>query len=262
MRVTTVLGLGAFALLCLAPDAAQAQRRMGYSGPGYYPSGPTVFGQNLQPGYFGGSYGGYYGTPQYYGPGVSYGTGMPYGTGASYAPQMYQAQPYASQPYANATQPYVNQPYAYQPYANQQYGYQPYATGGCPPGQPLSPSAMAGTAPQSMPSATTGSATGQTATASTVSAQDDTFEPMTLTIQQGATVTWTNRGQHVHTVTFDVGRDSGDLPPGGSFSATFPHAGTYRYHCHHHPDMKGTVTVQGGGSGDQEKSSSSPKTGD
>ena len=59
-----------------------------------------------------------------------------------------------------------------------------------------------------------------------------------------------NRGQHAHTVTFDVGRDSGDIAPGGSFSATFPHAGTYHYHCHHHKDMKGTVVVgQGSGAG-------------
>ena len=97
----------------------------------------------------------------------------------------------------------------------------------------------------------------QTGTTQTVNVQDNSYEPNNLTIQAGATVTWMNRGQRTHTVTFDVGRDSGDIAPGGSFSATFPHAGTYRYHCHHHPDMRGTVVVREGGTG-----GSQGKTGD
>ena len=141
-------------------------------------------------------------------------------------------------------------------YQGQPYGYPP-STAPCPPGQPLPQSALTSPAPQAMPSTAPGSApaqpgttTSQPGTTVTVNAQDDYFEPKTLNIQPGATVTWVNRGQHAHTVTFDVGRDSGDIAPGGSFSATFPHAGTYQYHCHHHKDMRGTVVVgQGSGSG-------------
>jgi plastocyanin len=165
---------------------------------------------------------------------------MAYGPGQYDAPPMYQSQP------------------MYQP---QQYGYQsPGAP--CPPAQPISPSALSSTPPQAMPGAASGGTApqpmpggpgttpAQPAATHTVTAQDDLFEPKTLNIQPGATVTWVNRGKHAHTVTFDVGRDSGDIVPGGSFSATFPHAGTYQYHCHHHPDMKGTVVVgQTSGSG-------------
>lgn len=220
-NVTTVLGIGAFVFLCLTPELAQAQLRMGYSGPGNYQAGPAVYGQSLQPGY--------YGSPSYwpgtaYGPGVSYGPGTSYAPGVSYGAPMYQPQPYA---------------------------YQPAAPGGCPPAQPISPSALTSAPPQAMPSPATGSATTPSAATHAVAANDDTFEPKTLTIQPGATVTWTNRGQHAHTVTFEgVGVDSADIQPGGSFSATFPHAGTYNYYCRHHKDMRATIVVsQDGGTG-------------
>jgi plastocyanin len=233
--VTTVLGLGAFALLCLVPEPAQAQLfRRGNSGPTYYPSGPA-YGQSWQPGY--------YGSPSYwpgstYGPGVSYGPGVTYGMGTVPLPGRAGDAGMSYAPGASYGAPmYQPQPYAY-----------PMSTAPCPPGQPIAPSALTSPPPQAMPSTTPGTAPAQPGTtppqsSHTVSAQDDVFEPKTLTIQPGATVTWVNRGQHAHTVTFDVGRDSGDIAPGGSFSATFPHAGTYQYHCHHHPDMKGTIIV-------------------
>jgi plastocyanin len=208
-NVTTVLGLGAFVLVCLAPESAQAQRRMGWGrgGAGYYPADPAVYGQSWQPGY--------YGAPSYW-PGTAYGPGL------SYAAPMYQPQPYTYPPSAAP----------------------------CPPAQPIAPSALTSAPPQAMPSAAPGAAPGQPAATLTVGAHDDYFEPKTLNIQPGATVTWVNRGQHPHTVTFDVGRDSGDIAPGGSFSATFPHAGTYHYHCHHHEGMTGTVVVgEGSGTG-------------
>jgi plastocyanin len=236
-NVFTFLGLGAFVLVCLAPEPAQAQLfRRGSSSPSYYPSAPA-YGQPWQPGSYGSpSYwpGSTYGPGMSYTPGVSYGTGtIPLpdragGAGMSYAPGM-----------SYGTPMYQGQPYGYPP-----------STAPCPPGQPISPSALTSTPPQAMPGAAPGSAPAQPGTTSpqpgtglTVNAQDDIFVPKTLTIQPGATVTWVNRGQHAHTVTFDVGRDSGDIAPGGSFSATFPHSGTYNYHCHHHPDMKGTVIV-------------------
>ncbi len=62
---------------------------------------------------------------------------------------------------------------------------------------------------------------------------DDTqgFSPNTVTIKGGQTVTWTNRGANVHTVTADDGAfDSGGLDNGKSFSRTFQNPGTYPYH--------------------------------
>jgi plastocyanin len=75
---------------------------------------------------------------------------------------------------------------------------------------------------------------------------DNRFEPQSIRIPPGATVRWVNYGRNVHTVsTSDENweRDSGDLMPGQPFSVTFDKPGTYRYHCHHHPGMEGTIIV-------------------
>jgi plastocyanin len=258
-NVFTALGLGAFALLCLTPDSAQAQRRRLFGGGGT----PPVYDQSWQPGYYGAPLSNWPGAS--YAPGMSYGPGVSYGTGTlplNGAP-MYQPQPYG---YSTLQLSAESRSYTAPAYQPQTYPY-PQSTAPCPPGQPLPQSALTSPAPQAMPSApgygspqpmpssAPGSAaaqpgaTAQPAATHTVNAQDDYFEPKTINIQPGATVTWVNRGQHAHTVTFDVGRDSGDIAPGGSFSATFPHAGTYQYHCHHHKDMRGTVVVGEGGTG-------------
>ena len=251
-NVFTVLGLGAIVLVCLAPEPAQAQLlRRGNSAPSYYPAGP-MYGQSWQPGS--------YGSPSYW-PGSTYGPGVSYGPGMSYPPGV---------SYGTGTLPLPDRAggagmsYGTPMYQGQPYGYPP-STAPCPPGQPISPSALTSTPPQAMPGAATaqpGTTTPQqTGTTHTVNVQDNSYESNSLTVQPGATVTWVNRGQHAHTVTFDVGRDSGDVAPGGSFSATFPHAGTYTYHCHHHPDMKGTVVVgEGSGTGGQGKSGGSTGT--
>jgi plastocyanin len=256
-NVFTALGLGAFALLCLTPDSAQAQRRRLFGGGGA-PAGNVVYDQAWQPGY--------YGAPQSYWPGSPYGSGTSYAPGMSYGPGVSYGAGTVPLPGAGGAgmsyAPGVS--YGAPMYQPQQYGYaQLAAPGGCPPGQPLPQSALTAPAPQAMPSGAPGTALQPMPTApgaaaagsgaaATVGAQDDFFEPKVLNIQVGTTVTWTNRGQHAHTVTFsDVGRDSGDIAPGGTFSATFPHAGTYQYHCHHHPSMRGTVVVgQSGGAGD------------
>jgi predicted lipoprotein with Yx(FWY)xxD motif len=71
------------------------------------------------------------------------------------------------------------------------------------------------------------------------------FQPNAITVDIGATVTWTNTGAKPHTVTADDGSfDSGTLSNGGTFSFTFAKAGTYTFHCKIHPSMTGTVTVQ------------------
>jgi hypothetical protein len=55
---------------------------------------------------------------------------------------------------------------------------------------------------------------------------DNAFEPATLNITVGTTVRWTNDGKHPHTVTSDKGTwGSGEIPPGGEFTATFTKAG-------------------------------------
>ncbi|HVG00872.1 MAG TPA: S8 family serine peptidase, partial [Chloroflexia bacterium] len=67
--------------------------------------------------------------------------------------------------------------------------------------------------------------------------------PASITIPAGSTVRWTSQG-YTHTSTSDTGLwDSGNIPPGGSFSYTFNAPGTYTYQCKLHPNMAGTVNV-------------------
>lgn len=80
-----------------------------------------------------------------------------------------------------------------------------------------------------------------------VSIVDFAFDPGSVTVDAGATVTWTNQGPSPHTVTADDGSfDSGTLDAGGTFSFTFNTAGTVSYHCTIHPNMVGSVVVNGG----------------
>jgi plastocyanin len=75
---------------------------------------------------------------------------------------------------------------------------------------------------------------------------DFAFEPATLEVAPGATVSWTNTGQVVHTVTADNGAfNSGEMSPGATVTGTFNTPGTYTYHCSIHPDMIGTLIVTG-----------------
>jgi hypothetical protein len=75
---------------------------------------------------------------------------------------------------------------------------------------------------------------------------DNLFQPASITVPAGATVTWINRGQIIHTATADNGSfDSGIVNPGGSYSARFSQPGTISYKCIIHPDtMRGTIVVQ------------------
>jgi plastocyanin len=83
-----------------------------------------------------------------------------------------------------------------------------------------------------------------------VSIVDFVFEPATITIDAGATVTWTvTRAQDPHTVSPVDPPDgfvgSPLLRQGDHFSVTFAQAGTYRYQCTIHPEeMQGTVIVK------------------
>jgi plastocyanin len=72
------------------------------------------------------------------------------------------------------------------------------------------------------------------------------YDPAALTVNMGATITWTNTGAVLHTVTADDGStfDSGNLNPKATFTFTPKQASTIAYHCTLHPWMKGTIAVQ------------------
>jgi len=70
------------------------------------------------------------------------------------------------------------------------------------------------------------------------------FSPSTITVSAGSTITWTNKDGVSHTVTSNTGLfDSGTFGSNGTFSFTFPTAGTYPYYCAVHPSMTATVKV-------------------
>lgn len=81
--------------------------------------------------------------------------------------------------------------------------------------------------------------------------EGSSFNVANLEIEAGTTVTWTNKSSMDHTVTSgsrggdDEGDlfDSGTIAPGGTFTFTFPDAGTYAYFCKLHPGMDAEVTV-------------------
>jgi plastocyanin len=81
-----------------------------------------------------------------------------------------------------------------------------------------------------------------------VAAYDNYFQPNTITVQPGTTVRFVNAGRHTHTVSSNDRRfDSGDLPPGATYTVTFTNPGTFYYFCRHHTreKMQGTIVVGG-----------------
>lgn len=69
------------------------------------------------------------------------------------------------------------------------------------------------------------------------------FAPADVTINAGATVSWTNPGLQEHTVTAADYSFYLALSPGQTVSMTFDAPGVYAYLCEPHPWMRGTVTV-------------------
>src|SRR5829696_3170884 len=87
---------------------------------------------------------------------------------------------------------------------------------------------------------------------------DNFFDPPQSAVEPGSTITWTNNGDEPHTVTADDGSfDSERLNPGDSYTVAFGGQGTVTYHCEIHPEMRGSVTVGGGGSAPAEQPDSS-----
>jgi plastocyanin len=76
-----------------------------------------------------------------------------------------------------------------------------------------------------------------------VSVSGFAFQPETLTIDQGATVTWSNSDDVPHTATAEDGSFNVSLSAGGSGSHTFDESGSFAYACTIHPPMTAEVTV-------------------
>lgn len=94
-----------------------------------------------------------------------------------------------------------------------------------------------------------------------VSIADFAFDPATVTIDAGDSVTWANNDSTPHTATAGGGAfDTGSIGAGGSASITFDTAGTFAYVCSIHPQMAGTVVVQGAAA--TPAPSAAPTTGD
>jgi plastocyanin len=119
--------------------------------------------------------------------------------------------------------------------------------------QPVAQVAAPTLAPTAEPTATPAPAPTQAPAAAAVSDKvavsviDNRFQPRALTIAPGTTVTWTNNGNNVHTLTSsEAGFDSGGLVGGASFSFKFDKAGTYNLICRQHGlnGMASQVVVQ------------------
>lgn len=82
-----------------------------------------------------------------------------------------------------------------------------------------------------------------------VDVMDSYFTPKNITVTEGDTILWTNKGSIMHTVTADNGLfNSGSLLSNQTFSQTFNSVGTYPYYCIPHGSpggvgMSGTITV-------------------
>ena len=90
------------------------------------------------------------------------------------------------------------------------------------------------------------------ADATTVRIANLAFDPPTITVATGTTVAWTNDDAVPHTATaLDGTFDSGIFDPGATFSHTFAAPGAFDYRCNLHPEMRGTVVVEGEATGAQ-----------
>ena len=97
-----------------------------------------------------------------------------------------------------------------------------------------------------MPSApATPAASGAPQSSNAVTIDDFAFAPASITVPVGSTVTWTNKDEEPHNVVSNDGTTfhSPGMGTGGTYSFTFPTAGTFDYVCGIHPMMHGTVVV-------------------
>jgi plastocyanin len=91
-------------------------------------------------------------------------------------------------------------------------------------------------------------ATGAVSTGA-ISIKGFAFSPAQLSVNKGATVTWTNEDGTTHTVTSGVpgslsGKFDQRVEANGKFTFTFADAGTFEFFCSIHNTMRGTVLVK------------------
>jgi plastocyanin len=75
---------------------------------------------------------------------------------------------------------------------------------------------------------------------------DERVTPNSITIAVGETVTFVNADDDEHTATGPE-FDTGEMDPGVSVTITFDEAGSFDFVCQFHPEMRGTVIVEGDG---------------
>jgi plastocyanin len=80
----------------------------------------------------------------------------------------------------------------------------------------------------------------------TVSMKDSEFKPSHISVDAGATVTWTNDDSYPHDVAITGGAKSPIIEAGATYETTFAEAGVFDYECTLHPGMVARVTVGGG----------------
>lgn len=108
---------------------------------------------------------------------------------------------------------------------------------------------------------TPGAASGSTGTAVQARIVDLAFAPTTVRVTVGASVTWTNDDQAIHSVTSASGGwDSGIVDPGASWTHTFATVGSFAFACSIHPTMQGRVVVGPSGRGSTTAPPSTPET--
>lgn len=113
---------------------------------------------------------------------------------------------------------------------------------GCADGAVAAPATPAhGSTPAPAPAPPAPAAPAPAATA--VEIHDYAFGPKDVSVPAGSTVTWTNHDDDTHTVTGTAPFRSRSFGKDATYSFTFAAAGTYRYVCALHPQMKGSVTV-------------------
>ncbi len=97
--------------------------------------------------------------------------------------------------------------------------------------------------------ATSASAQAPAATIDASDASGPAWEPPAVTVQAGSTVRWEfDQAQTPHTLTSSSANWSIDEtrdPGGAAIERAFPAPGTYTFLCRFHPNMTGTVTVEG-----------------
>ena len=119
---------------------------------------------------------------------------------------------------------------------------------GCGSDKSSSSSSSSGSAKKEKTTASGGGGGGSTVA---VSLKNIAFSPASVTVKKGGTVKWTNDDSVGHDVTEESGPgpkfksgSAGGLQGGDTFQQKFTTAGTVKYVCTVHPNMKGTIVVK------------------